>query len=57
MDWSYDLLDTSERTVLNRLAVLVGDFDLGAAEEDFGAGPLQPADVLDIVTSLVAKPR
>ena len=55
VDWSYDLLDASERTVLNRLAVFVGGFDLEAAEQVCGAEPLQPADVLDLVTSLVEK--
>jgi predicted ATPase len=33
VDWSYDLLNESERTVLNRLAVFVGGFDLEAAEQ------------------------
>jgi len=55
VDWSYDLLDASERTVLSRLAVFVGGFDLEAAETVCGAEPLQPADVLDLVTSLVEK--
>ena len=55
VDWSYDLLNASERTVLNRLAVFVGGFDLEAAEQVCGAAPLQPADVLDLVTSLVEK--
>ncbi|HEU5295472.1 MAG TPA: tetratricopeptide repeat protein [Burkholderiaceae bacterium] len=55
VDWSYDLLDVSERILLNRLAVFVGGFDLGAAEQVCGAEPLQPADVLDLVTSLVEK--
>ena len=55
VDWSYDLLDASERTMLNRLAVFVGGFDLEAAEQVCGAEPLQPADVLDLVTSLVEK--
>jgi predicted ATPase/class 3 adenylate cyclase len=55
VDWSYDLLDSSERMVLSRLAVFVGGFDLEAAEQVCGAEPLQPADVLDLVTSLVQK--
>ena len=55
VDWSYELLDASERTVLSRLAVFVGGFDLEAAEKVCGAEPLQPADVLDLVTSLVEK--
>ncbi|HEY6353608.1 MAG TPA: NB-ARC domain-containing protein, partial [Burkholderiaceae bacterium] len=55
VDWSYDLLDASERKVLSRLAVFVGGFDLEAAEQVCGAEPLQPADVLDLVASLVEK--
>jgi predicted ATPase/class 3 adenylate cyclase len=55
VDWSYDLLDASERTVLNRLAVFVGGFDLDAAEQVCAAEPVQPADVVDLVTSLVEK--
>jgi len=55
VDWSYDLLNASERSVLSRLAVFVGGFDLEAAEQVCGAEPLQPADVLDLVTSLVEK--
>jgi non-specific serine/threonine protein kinase len=33
VDWSYDLLNESERTLFNRLAVFVGGFTLEAAEE------------------------
>ena len=55
VDWSYDLLDSRERTVLSRLAVFVGGFDLEAAEQVCGTEPLQPADVMDLVTSLVEK--
>lgn len=55
VDWSYDLLDDDERIALNRLAVLVGGFDLAAAEQVCGAEPLAPPDVLDLVTSLVEK--
>jgi len=55
VDWSYDLLNESERTVLNRLAVFVGGFDLEAAEQVCGAEPLEPSSVLDLVGSLVEK--
>ena len=55
VDWSYDLLDEHERTVLNRLAIFAGGFDLEAAEQVCGAEPVQPSDVLDLVTSLVDK--
>ena len=66
IDWSYDLLDPSERTLFARLAVFVGGFDLGAVEEvtrDEGRGasgmsssPLTPRpSQLDEVASLVDK--
>ena len=32
VDWSYDLLATAERQVLDRLGVFAGGFDLDAAE-------------------------
>jgi len=55
VDWSYDLLSEAERTVLNRLSVFVGGFDLSAAEEVCGADPLTSDDVLDLIGSLVEK--
>jgi predicted ATPase/class 3 adenylate cyclase len=55
VDWSYDLLNQSERTALNRLSVFIGSFDLEAAEQVCSAEPLESLDILDIVTSLVDK--
>jgi predicted ATPase/class 3 adenylate cyclase len=55
VDWSYDLLDESERRVLDRLSVFVGGFDLPAAEAVCGADPVPLENVLDILASLVAK--
>lgn len=55
VDWSYDLLEENERTVLNRLSVFAGGFDMAAAEAVCGADPLEPYDVLDILDSLVEK--
>ncbi len=55
VDWSYDMLSEAERTVLNRLAVFAGGFDIEAAEQICGADPLKASDVLDLVTSLVEK--
>ncbi|MGW5732217.1 MULTISPECIES: BTAD domain-containing putative transcriptional regulator [Streptomyces] len=68
VDWSWDLLDTAERTVLRRLAVFAGGCDLAAAEEVCGAtaesagtgdaaGPRPPdaADVAGVLGSLVDK--
>lgn len=51
IDWSYGLLAEEERTVLRRLAVLNGRFDLSAAEAC--AGP--SLDVLALLGRLVDK--
>jgi len=53
--WSYDLLNESEKILLDRLSVFAGGFDLAAAEAVGGAAPLAVDDVLDLVTSLVEK--
>jgi predicted ATPase/class 3 adenylate cyclase len=55
VDWSYDLLQDTEKTLLNRLAVFKGGMDLEAVEAICGTDPLDPLDVLDLVTSLVEK--
>ncbi len=55
VNWSYDLLQENEQIVLDRLSVFVGGFDLDAAEAVCGADPIEPEDVLDLVTSLVDK--
>ncbi|MFI7340381.1 BTAD domain-containing putative transcriptional regulator [Streptomyces sp. NPDC050085] len=55
VDWSWDLLDAAERTVLARLSVFSGGCDLAAAEAVCGADGLDAADVLDVLASLVDK--
>jgi predicted ATPase/class 3 adenylate cyclase len=55
VDWSYELLNSAEQTVLCRLGVFAGGFELAAAEQVCGAAPLAPEDVLDILGSLVEK--
>ncbi|WP_344518309.1 AfsR family transcriptional regulator, partial [Streptomyces rectiviolaceus] len=65
VDWSWDLLDAPERTVLRRLSVFAGGCDLAAAEEVCGApaepaaagdgAGLRPLDVADVLGSLVDK--
>ena len=55
VDWSYDLLQESEQILLSRLSTFAGGCDLTAAETIAGAEPLDPADVLDLLTSLVEK--
>ncbi|MFJ4781635.1 BTAD domain-containing putative transcriptional regulator [Streptomyces sp. NPDC088762] len=52
VDWSWDLLDEPERTVLRRLSVFAGGCDLAAAE----AVCADPSyDVADVLGSLVDK--
>jgi predicted ATPase/class 3 adenylate cyclase len=55
VDWSYDMLSDAEKTLLNRLAVFKGGWDMEAAEAVCGTAPLDPMDVLDTLTSLVEK--
>ncbi|MFJ7590866.1 ATP-binding protein [Streptomyces sp. NPDC097617] len=56
VDWSWDLLDESERTVLRRLSVFAGGCDLAAAEA-VCAEPSDPTryDAADVLGSLVDK--
>jgi len=53
--WSYDLLQEKEQTLLDRLSVFSGGFDLRAAEVVCGAEPLVLDDVVDLLSSLVDK--
>lgn len=55
IDWSYDLLDCFEQTLLRHLSVFVGDFDLDAAEAVCALGDAEPSDVADLLASLVDK--
>ena len=55
MDWSYALLSESERTVLRRLAVFVGQVTFEAALEVVTSAAPDRADVFAAIDSLVAK--
>ena len=55
VSWSYDLLHEREQMLLDRLSVFAGGFDLPAAEAVCGAEPLEPDDVIDLLSSLVEK--
>lgn len=53
--WQYDTLSEEEKILLQRLAVFVGSFDLGAAEMVGGAPPLDPDRVIRHLRALVDK--
>jgi predicted ATPase/DNA-binding winged helix-turn-helix (wHTH) protein len=55
LDWSYSLLSEREKVVLCRLSVFVGNFTLQAAGSVASETEVDDADVINAVTSLVAK--
>ncbi|MDP3983886.1 MAG: adenylate/guanylate cyclase domain-containing protein [Acidimicrobiia bacterium] len=55
VDWSYQLLTDEERTLLNRLAVFVGSFDLASTEEVCADDRLDRFAVDDLLDRLVDK--
>jgi predicted ATPase/DNA-binding SARP family transcriptional activator len=55
LEWSDSLLDEDERTLLRRLAVFTGGATLNAVEAVCGHPPLDPADCLDALQSLVER--
>jgi predicted ATPase len=55
IDWSYELLDASERTLLRRLAIFAGPVRADAIEAVCGDTPLDPGDVTDGLQRLADK--
>jgi predicted ATPase/class 3 adenylate cyclase len=55
IDWSYDLLSEKERTLLGRLSVFAGGWDLDATEHVGTSDDLDAYDVLDLLAQLVDK--
>ncbi|WP_430516789.1 ATP-binding protein [Bradyrhizobium yuanmingense] len=55
LDWSYGLIDESERTALRRLAVFAGQFTLQGALAVAGDGRAPADQVVDALGQLVAK--
>jgi len=55
IDWSYDLLSSSERLLLQRLALFTAGFTFRTAESACAWGEIQREDVLDLLSSLVSK--
>ena len=55
VSWSYQLLTDDERCLFDRLSVFAGGFDLRVTETICGFNPIDEADVLDLISSLVDK--
>jgi predicted ATPase len=53
--WSYDLLDDTEKTVLDRCSVFAGGFDLQSACAVAGSDDVDDYTVLDMLDALVRK--
>jgi predicted ATPase len=55
VDWSYSMLGEREQAVFDRLGVFAGSFDAAAAQAVVSGDDIEPWDVLDALTELVAK--
>ena len=55
VDWSYELLEPLEKTLLHRLGVFAGGCTLESAETVCGWDPLGPDDVLELLSHLSDK--
>jgi predicted ATPase len=55
IDWSWQLLDEKERTLLRRLSVFSGGWDLEAAQTVTGFDPLDSLDVFYLLEQLINK--
>jgi predicted ATPase len=53
--WSYDLLDNTEKTVLDRCSVFAGGFDLQSACAVAGSDDLDEYAILEVLDALVRK--
>jgi non-specific serine/threonine protein kinase len=55
IDWSYDLLSSSERCLLQRLTLFTAGFALSTAESACAWGEIRREDILDLLSPLVGK--
>ena len=54
IDWSYELLESSEQALFRRLSVFVGGWTLESADAVIGSGDVED-DLLDLLSSLLDK--
>jgi predicted ATPase len=55
LEWSHELLEPDERTLLRRLATFAGGFELDAAENVCADGDLDAREIADVLARLVEK--
>lgn len=55
IEWSFDLLEDLEKTLLRRLAVFAGDFTLDTATAVCAFGDVEDWEVLDLLSRLIDK--
>jgi hypothetical protein len=55
LDWGHDLLREPERVVLRRVAILAGEFTLGAAQAVAASAGIAGPEVAECVANLVTK--
>jgi predicted ATPase/class 3 adenylate cyclase len=55
IDWSYDLMSSSEQALFRRLSVFSGGWTLEAAESVCGTQGIDTADILDLLANLIEK--
>ena len=55
IDWSYDLLEENQKTLLCRLSVFAGGWTLESAERVCAGGEIEDGEVLDLLTALMDK--
>jgi predicted ATPase len=55
IDWSHDELSSGEQTLLRRLSVFIGGFELAAARRVCSGEGIEHAEILDLLGALVDK--
>ena len=53
LDWAHSLLEDNERAFFRRLSVFAGGFNFEAVEFVCPGGPIEPDDVLELLSSLI----